>query len=138
MKRIVTRFDRTPSKTKRSQVMRRNMPPAEVILWSKMKGRQLSGFRFRRQHPVGSYFLDFYCPEIKLCIELDGDQHGQEQALIRDRDRTSFLEDKNITVLRFWNNEIYDNVDGVLEAILEQALSLGKEIKIRRDGISSP
>jgi len=114
------------------------MPPAEVILWSKMKGRQLSGFRFRRQHPVGSYFLDFYCPEIKLCIELDGDQHGQEQALIRDRDRTSFLEDKNITVLRFWNNEIYDNVDGVLEAILEQALSLGKEIKIRRDGISSP
>lgn len=114
------------------------MPPAEVLLWSRLKGRQLNGFRFRRQHPVGPYFLDFYCAEIKLCVELDGDQHGQENALRKDQQRTGFLETKNVTVLRFWNDEVYKNLEGVIDAISEQALYLRKEAASQQGGVSSP
>ncbi len=134
----MSRFDRTEKKTKRSRVLRNEMPTAEVMLWSRLKNRQLEGFRFRRQHPVGSYFLDFYCPKIKLCIELDGDQHGQESVLRKDQQRTGFLATKNITVLRFWNDEVYKTLEGVIGAISEQALYLRKEAASQPGGVSSP
>lgn len=77
----------------------------------------MNGAKFRRQHPVAPYVLDFYCHELKLAIELDGGQHNEEQGLAHDRQRTAFLEAQGITVLRFWNNDVFQQPENVLEAI---------------------
>ncbi|GJL91684.1 endonuclease domain-containing protein [Hyphococcus sp.] len=126
----MSRFDRTPLKTERAQALRNNATSAERRLWFRLKGNQQHGFRFRRQHPIGSYVLDFYCPEVRLCVELDGDQHGFPKIVAHNLVRTKFLERKNICVIRFWNYDIYHNVDGVVDAILDQAMSLRRETKI--------
>ncbi len=134
----VSRFSSTPAKTKRAKQLRKDMPSAEIKLWREVNRRQLGGFKFRRQHPVGVYFLDFYCPELKLCIELDGDQHSDTREQKRDAKRTACLNEHGIEVIRFWNNEVYDNIDGVLEAILDQASYLKIEAELKQDGIPSP
>jgi very-short-patch-repair endonuclease len=136
--RGMTRFDRTAAKTKRAQALRSDMPRAERKLWAKLKNKQLGGFRFRCQHPIGPYFLDFYCPDVKLFVELDGGQHTLDAALIHDAKRTAFLENNDICVLRFWNAEVVENLNGVVTAILDQAMNLKREIEILRDKSSSP
>ena len=118
--------------------MRSDMPGAERKLWAKLKSKQLGGFRFRRQHPVGPYFLDFYCPDVKLCVEVDGDQHGHPAAMEKDKKRTLFLESKNICVIRFWNGDVFENLEGVLDMILDQAMNLKREADIMRDETPSP
>ena len=134
----MSRFDRTKTKTRKAQSLRSDMPNAEKALWKELRRKKLDDFKFRRQHPVGPYFLDFYCPEIKLCIELDGDQHDDEQARTHDSKRTEFLKEKGVLVLRFWNNDVYENLEGVLEAILEQALYLKREQEIQHNAVPSP
>jgi len=98
------------------RVLRNNVTGAEKILWKKLKRKQL-GFQFRRQFGVGSYILDFYCPEKKLAIELDGGFHRKRKEY--DKDRTEYLNKLGIIVLRFWNNEVLSDVDGVVEKINE-------------------
>jgi very-short-patch-repair endonuclease len=78
------------------------------------------GVKFRRQHPIGNYVLDFYCCKSKLGIELDGGQHADPAEKERDRRRTRELERRGIRVLRVWNSEVIDNLDGVLERIFEE------------------
>lgn len=114
------------------------MPNAEKVLWKELRRKNLGEFKFRRQHPVGPYFLDFYCPEIKLCIELDGDQHDDAHAKIHDSKRTEFLKEKDIHVLRFWNNDVYQNLESVLESILEQSFYLKRELEMQCDAVPSP
>jgi len=75
------------------------------------------GVPFRQQHPKGPYYLDFYSPPVKLAVELDGGQHGTEDARVCDEARTLYLSPQGIRVLRFWNYELNDNLEGVLEAI---------------------
>lgn len=87
---------------------------------------------------MGVYFLDFYCPEIKLCVELDGDQHSDAREQRHDARRTAYLNKQSIEVIRFWNNEVYDDIDGVLEAILDQASYLKIETELKKDGVPSP
>ncbi|MBI4743473.1 MAG: endonuclease domain-containing protein [Actinobacteria bacterium] len=96
------------------------MPLAEVILWSRLKSRQLGGYKFRRQYSVEYFVIDFYCPELKLAIEVDGDSHYTEKAGSSDKDRQIKIESFGIKILRFNNKEIYKNLDGVLLKILEQ------------------
>ena len=91
------------------------MTDAERRLWSALRGRRLQGFKFRRQHPLGPYVLDFACVEHRLVIEADGGQHADCDT---DRRRTAWLEARGWRVIRFWNNEILENTDGVLDAIL--------------------
>ena len=98
------------------------MPDAEVILWSRLKGRQLLGCKFRRQYSVGSFVVDFFSPEVKLGIELDGDSHFQVGAAEYDQKRQQFVESFGIKILRFLNTEVYDNLDGVLEVIGEEII----------------
>ncbi len=119
-------FNRPDQKSKRRQ-LRNSMPNAEVILWSRLKGHQLLGCKFRRQYGVGAFVIDFYSPEIKLGIELDGDTHFQEGRREYDRRRQAFIESFGIRIVRFLNVDIYDNLDGVLEAIV-------REIHERRAG----
>lgn len=96
----------------------RTMPTdAEIRLWSRLRRKQLYGFRFRRQQPVGPYIVDFFCPAAKLVIEVDGGQHAVREN--EDASRTRWLEERGYRVLRFWNNEVLANTDGVIWAILE-------------------
>jgi len=101
--------------------MRREAPEAEARLWSALRGRRLSGAKFRRQVWIGGYVADFLCAEAKLIVEADGGQHGRQQAY--DVRRTVWLEEQGFRVIRIWNNDIADNLDGVL-ATIGQALTL--------------
>lgn len=119
-----------------ARALRKEMPSAEQRLWHFIRKKQLGGFRFRRQHTVGPYIADFVCIEARLVIELDGDQHALDAAPARDAKRDADLESEGWTVLRFWNHEVYDNIDGVLDAILDacenskRALEIEKSMKI--------
>ena len=97
--------------------LRKNLTPAEATLWKALQGGQLEGRKFRRQHSFGNYILDFYCPEEKLAVELDGRHHFSDAGFESDSERTTFLESHGIKVLRFENREIFENLDGVLQAI---------------------
>ena len=97
-----------------SRQLRRDMTIAEQCLWRRIRTQQL-GVKFRRQHPAGIYILDFACVELMLALELDGGQHAEAQ--VKDEKRTKWLEAKGWKVLRFWNNELLKNIDGVLEEI---------------------
>jgi very-short-patch-repair endonuclease len=93
--------------------LRKNMTKAERLLWGKLRNKQL-GAKFRRQSPIGKYIVDFVCFERKLIIEVDGSQHLENKD---DRDRDKWFENNGFKVLRFWNNDVMKNVDGVLEMI---------------------
>jgi len=85
------------------------------MLWQTLRQKQVNGHRFRRQHPVGQYIVDFACIERKLVIELDGGQHQERREY--DEQRTGFLNERGWRVLRFWNNDVIENLDGVLTEI---------------------
>jgi very-short-patch-repair endonuclease len=115
-------FNRKNQKLKR-QDLRNAMPTAEVLLWIKLKGRQFLGCKFRRQYSVGAFVIDFYSPEIKLGIELDGDSHFQPGAREHDQERQVYIESFGIKIVRFLNSDIYENLDGVLYAIEREILA---------------
>ena len=103
--------------TARARSLRRGMTDVERLLWQALRGRQLNGHRFRRQHPIGQYISDFTCIEQRIVIELDGGQH-QEQ-LAYDEQRSAFLQARGWRVLRFWNNDVLNNIEGVLSVIAQ-------------------
>lgn len=100
--------------------LRRNQTEAERVLWKYLRNQQLDGMRFLRQYGVGPYILDFYCPQARLAVELDGGQHAEDQQQIYDDIRTKFLREQNIRVIRFWNNDVMKNIEGVVERIREE------------------
>ena len=91
--------------------------PAEAILWAALRNRKLDGLRFRRQHPVGTTILDFYCPEFRLAVEVDGAYHDAPEQKARDAERTHFQELKGYRIVRFRNEEILNDLGVVLETI---------------------
>jgi len=97
--------------------LRHSLTPAEAALWKGLKGSKLEGKKFRRQHSIGNYVVDFYCPECKLAIELDGEKHFNSMASVYDLHRNEFLNRYNIRVLRFENRAVFEHPDGVLEMI---------------------
>ena len=101
-----------------TRTLRRQQTDAEALLWSKLRSRQLENAKFRRQAPIGNAVADFVCQEIKLIIELDGSQHADNPD---DIERTRVLEAFGYSVLRYWNNDLFENFDGVLEDI-QQAI----------------
>jgi len=113
----MTRFNRTRLKTKRARELRVNATVQERKLWAYLTSAKMDGFSFRRQHPVGPYILDFYCPAAKLAIELDGGQHSTDAGFAYDAARTCFLNAKGIRVVRFNNGDVTTNLDGVCEGI---------------------
>jgi very-short-patch-repair endonuclease len=96
--------------------LRSDMTEAEQALWLQLRDRRLAGFKFRRQFPVGPFFADFVCWQAMLIVELDGGQHSGQVAY--DQQRTSFLERQGFTVIRFWNDEVLLNWQGVRQVIL--------------------
>lgn len=94
--------------------LRREQTQEETELWRALRAGRFAGFKFRRQHPAGEYFLDFYCPVARLSVELDGFQHGLPEQSRRDETRVQFLAAENIEELRFWNHQWRKNREGVL------------------------
>ena len=103
-----------------SKELRQKMTNAEMILWYYLKDRQLNNLKFRRQEAIGKYIVDFVCYEKKLVVEIDGGQHNDIAGIESDKVRQKFLEDNGFKVLRFWNNEIYENIEGVISKILSE------------------
>ena len=96
--------------------LRKNQTDAESLLWRQLRNRQLSGFKFRRQHPVGEFIVDFCCTERQLIIEIDGGQHSWQSE--PDRARTLCLESKGYKVVRFWNDQVLTELEALLKAVL--------------------
>ena len=107
----------------RARRLRREATDVENRLWYHLRSRQLAGAKFRRQEPLGPYFADFCGVEVKLVIELDGGQHADRQE--HDRQRTAFLERCGYRVLRFWNAEVLEDLDAVMERIAEAVRGVG-------------
>jgi very-short-patch-repair endonuclease len=108
--------------------MRNRMTDAEALLWMMLRNRRIAGAKFRRQHPVGRYILDFYCDEKRLGIELDGGQHSE--AVEYDKQRDSWLRVQGIQVLRFWNNQMLTETEVVLEVIYQAIVEANSNKKV--------
>ncbi len=106
----------------RRRMLRHNQTKAEEALWRRVRNRQFHGIRFFRQYSIGPYIVDFYCPALKLAIELDGGQHTQDENREYDAGRTEYLEARDIRVMRFWNHEVLGNIDSVM-SILEKKVN---------------
>jgi very-short-patch-repair endonuclease len=102
----------------RARRLRRDSTDCERILWDRLRRRSLDGIKFRRQHPLGPYVLDFFCEEARVGIELDGGGHDEDEQRLRDARKARHAEERGIRILRFWNTDVLQNVDGVLETIL--------------------
>jgi adenine-specific DNA-methyltransferase len=102
---------------RRCRELRTNATDAEGLLWHLLRNRHVNSAKFRRQHPVGRYILDFYCVEAKLAIELDGGQHSEAAQERKDAARTRALAEQGVNVLRFWNHEVLAETEAVLETI---------------------
>jgi len=109
-------FNKTSEKLKRRQ-LRKNMTKAEAIVWQKLRCKQLENCKFRNQYSVDRFVLDFYSPEIKLAIEIDGESHFQQGVAQYDEERQIFIESAGIKFLRFTNKDVYENLNSVLETI---------------------
>lgn len=93
--------------------LRKNMTDQEKKIWSIIRNRQFYGYRFLRQRIIGNYIVDFVCNLKKIIIEIDGGQHNENQNILYDNERTQYLESKGYKLVRFWNNEIDNNIEGV-------------------------
>ena len=105
----------TPQTLQNAQTLRETRTDAEGLLWHYLRDKQLDGYKFRRQQPIGPYIVDFACMPHKLLIELDGSQHADQHTY--DQKRDAFLREQGYTILRFWNNEVFDHCVEVLESI---------------------
>ena len=110
----------------RARRLRQSSTEAERRLWSQLRGRNLEGWKFRRQEPIGPYFADFMCRRAKLVIEVDGGQHADSQ--ISDEIRTRFLQSQGFRVMRFWNHDVLSNTNGVLTEITSTLAEIGSQV----------
>jgi len=119
--------------------LRRDATKAEKKLWYLLQRGQMAGLSFRRQHPLGKYIVDFYCSPLKLAIEVDGGQHNELAHQVGDERRSQWLRGKGVTVLRFWNNDVLQNIEGVWDEIERAAskLSLRSARRLPKEQIQS-
>jgi very-short-patch-repair endonuclease len=132
-----------------ARALRHGQSTPEAVLWSLLRDRRLLGLKFRRQHPVGPYVLDFSCADLQWGIEADGGQHNTEQARAYDGRRSAYLASRGVTVTRFWNDEVMGQIDGVCLQLANVAGKLAGETRPgtltpalsqreREDGSTSP
>ncbi len=110
--------DLAPNLTGHARELRRNQTEAERLLWSRLRNRRLSGWKFKRQVPIGPYIADFVCVDAWLIVELDGGHHNRDSVAERDRRRTADLGGRHYLVVRFWNHEVTTQLDSVCDTIL--------------------
>jgi len=107
-----------------SRNLRKRQTDAENLIWRHLRIKQVEGLKFRRQHPIGKYIVDFVCLEKQLILEIDGGQHAVEKE--KDKERDNWLMAEGYKVLRFWNNDVLENLPGVLETIRLYCLNKNK------------
>ncbi len=107
-----------------ARTLRHNSTDAENLMWQLLRGRQIAGAKFRRQHPIEPYVLDFYCHELELAVEVDGGQHNELAGRVHDARRDAFLVNKGLKTLRFWNNQVLAETEAVLEAVYQAVMEL--------------
>jgi very-short-patch-repair endonuclease len=105
-----------------ARTLRKRSTNTEARLWRYLRDKRIDGFKFRRQHPIGRYVVDFVCLEKRLIVEADGGQHNESEKKAKDRERDEWLRNEGYKVLRFWDNEVFENLEGVLERIRETLL----------------
>ena len=108
------------NKTILARNLRKNSTIQERRLWNLLKNRQFHNLKFKRQQPIGDYIVDFICKEAKIIIEIDGGQHNEPENIEYDKTRTEYLNTLGYKVIRFWNNEIYENIEGVVLRLKEE------------------
>jgi very-short-patch-repair endonuclease len=116
---ILFKHPLTAEMRQRVRELRQEATGAEQLLWRLLRNRQMMGYKFRRQHPVAGYVVDFYCHAAKLVIEVDGGQHASQEQAAYDRQRTETLQGEGLRVARFWNPEVLGETEAVMEAIAE-------------------
>ena len=121
--------DASPNSFEKARLLRRNATSAEEELWKHIRRRQLDGLRFRRQHPVDQFILDFYCHESRLAIEVDGLIHQQREQKMYDQEREIIIEGFGIKILRFKNDEVFRSLPEVLDKIKLEALTRLQSLK---------
>lgn len=104
--------------------MRSNMTKEEVKLWNILRAKRFYNYKFKRQVPIGNYIVDFLCKEKNLIVEIDGGQHNEKLNKIKDIKRTNYLESKGYKVIRFWNNEVWNNIEGVCSTLKKELEAL--------------
>jgi very-short-patch-repair endonuclease len=109
-----------PDSFAKAKFLRDNMTDAEKLLWEKLKNNQLKGFKFRRQHPIHIYIVDFYCHKLKLVIEIDGGYHDSNDQKILDSERSEILKFQELEIIRFTNDEVLGNIEFVIRKIEEK------------------
>ena len=102
----------------RARALRQRMTDAEKLMWSRLRARRLAGVKFKRQQPLFGYIVDFVAPDLKLVIEIDGGQHAERAG--QDAKRSRVIEESGYHVIRFWNHDVLGNLDGVLQAIIQE------------------
>lgn len=115
----MTKLFNKKSQTPRRKLLRRNLSKAEILLWLQLKNKKINGHKFRRQYSVGRYVVDFYCPELKLAVEIDGGYHLADDAREYDEIRQKNIESYGIRFLRFSDKEVMKNIFGVIKSIQE-------------------
>jgi very-short-patch-repair endonuclease len=108
-------FKAKPGTLETASILRKNMTFSEMLLWEKLKGKQIFGLRFRRQHPINIFIVDFYCHAVRLVVEIDGEIHDQQEEY--DDGRSAEMEKFGIRVIRFTNNEVEENIEAVIDRI---------------------
>jgi len=116
-----------PSSFEKAKWLRENMTEAEKKLWACLKNNQCKDLKFRRQHPINLYIVDFYCHKIGLVIEIDGEYHKREEQKVLDNDRTELLKFQDLHIIRFTNKEVINNLDNVMTVIKAKIDSLLKD-----------
>jgi len=120
----MTFIHNNPTLKEARRKLRSNQTDVEKLLWSHLRNKQFYGLIFFRQYSIEQYILDFYCPELRLAIELDGGQHAEENNKQHDNLRLEYLRALGIKVIRFWNNDVVKNFEGILYKIRENCNSL--------------
>ena len=110
-----------------ARTLRKNSTIQEKRLWNLLKNHQFHSLKFKRQQPIGNYIVDFICKEAKIIIEVDGGQHNEKEIIEADNEKTAFLESKGYKVIRFWNNEVYENIEGIIKR-LEKEINPHQEL----------
>ena len=120
IKRTIDRsmfYNASPEIFERAKELRENMTPAENVLWAELNRRKIKGYRFKPQHPINRFIVDFYCHKAKVVIEIDGEVHELEEQVQRDQGRSSELEAFGLKVLRFSNQDVFENLEEVVKKI---------------------
>ena len=123
-----------PAQRRRAKRLRANQTEPEAVLWQAIRAKRLEGIKFRRQVPMGPFIVDFFCPEHRLVIELDGSQHGEPDTAEYDARRTAWLRDRGYRVVRFWNDDVLRDLDGVCRHILAECGVLERAARGISDG----